>query len=357
MRSTRRRSTPSNRRPSSPAACPIVPAEIEERLRQYQNTRTAVFHGWSPDGKGILIATRFGNTAQLHRVYEPGGRREQITFFDEPATGRFIPHAADGALLLSMSEGGSERDQIYLFDTKTGRAQRLTDGRSRNEIQAVTRDGSKLAFASNARNGRDTDLYVIEPRVPGSLKLVLKSDGQFWQAEDWSADGTKLLILRYVSINESYPAILDVATGEKQMLPIPGKSPVSFESLRFSPDSQSVYLATRRPGRISRAGTARPGDGALHVAHRKHSLGRRWDRRRPSGGTRRLHSQRERRERPVSAGRRPPHARGPSAGRHHRPRVFARRQPAWFYARPLRRAGRRLLRQFVRSEADPLDVQ
>ena len=223
---------------------PIVPAEIEERLRQYQSTRTAVFHGWSPDGKGILIATRFGNTAQLHRVYEPGGRREQITFFDEPATGRFIPHAADGALLLSMSEGGSERDQIYLFDTKTGRAQRLTDGRSRNEIQAVTRDGSKIAFASNARNGRDTDLYVIEPRVPGSLKLVLKSDRQFWQAEDWSADGTKLLILRYVSINESYPAILDVATGEKKMLPIPGKSPVSFESLRFSPDSQSVYLAT-----------------------------------------------------------------------------------------------------------------
>jgi dipeptidyl aminopeptidase/acylaminoacyl peptidase len=223
---------------------PIVPAEIEERLRQYQNTRTAVIHGWSPDGKGILIATRFGNTAQLHRVYEPGGRREQITFFDEPTTGRFIPHAADGALLLSMSEGGSERDQIFLFDIKTGRARRLTDGRSRNELQPVTRDGSKIAFASNARNGRDTDLSVVEPRVPGSLKVVLKSDGQFWQAEDWSADGTKLLVLRFVSINESYPAILDVATGEKKMLPIPGKSPVSFESLRFSSDSQSVYLAT-----------------------------------------------------------------------------------------------------------------
>jgi dipeptidyl aminopeptidase/acylaminoacyl peptidase len=227
---------------------PIVPAEIEERLRQYQNTRTAVFHGWSPDGKGLLIGTRFGNTAQLHRVYEPGGRRDQITFFDEPARGRFIPQAADGALLISMSEGGSERDQIYFFDVKTGRARRLTDGRSRNELQAVTRDGSKIAFASNARNGRDTDLYVIEPRVPGSLKLVLKSDGQFWQAEDWSGDGSKLLINRYVSINESYPAILDVATGQKRDLPIPAKLPVSFDSLRFGPDSQSVYLATDARG-------------------------------------------------------------------------------------------------------------
>ncbi len=44
---------------------PIVPAAIEERLRQYQNTRAAAFHGWSPDGNGLLIATRFGNTAAI----------------------------------------------------------------------------------------------------------------------------------------------------------------------------------------------------------------------------------------------------------------------------------------------------
>jgi hypothetical protein len=60
---------------------PAVPAELLERWRLYQNTRSAGFRGWSPDGKGVLVRTRFGETAQLHRVYEPGGRREQITFF------------------------------------------------------------------------------------------------------------------------------------------------------------------------------------------------------------------------------------------------------------------------------------
>src|SRR5258705_4974959 len=75
---------------------PVVPTELMERLRQYQAVRSAAFRGWSPDGKGILIATRFGDTPQLHRVYEPGGRREQITFFNEPADGSFIPVAADG---------------------------------------------------------------------------------------------------------------------------------------------------------------------------------------------------------------------------------------------------------------------
>src|SRR5262245_9207464 len=74
---------------------PAVPPELAERLRQYQNTRAAAFRGWSPDGKGMLIATRFGDTAQLHRVYEPGGRREQVTFFAEPTDGGFIPEAKD----------------------------------------------------------------------------------------------------------------------------------------------------------------------------------------------------------------------------------------------------------------------
>jgi Tol biopolymer transport system component len=217
-------------------------------LRQYQNTRTAVFHGWAPDGRGILIATRFGNTAQLHRVYEPGGRREQITFFDEPVRGRFLPKSTTNSLLLSMSEGGSERDQIYFFDPTNGRTTRLSDGRSRNVLQAITRDGSKIAVASNARNGRDTDLYVANPRDPKSRKLVLQSKGDYWEASDWSGDGSRLLINKFISINESYPAMLDVATGKQQLLPIPSKPPASFESLRFSGDSKSVYLATDARG-------------------------------------------------------------------------------------------------------------
>ena len=63
---------------------PVIPTEIFTKLAQYQSVRGATFRGWAPDGTGILINTRFGNSSQLHRVYQPAGRREQITFFDEP---------------------------------------------------------------------------------------------------------------------------------------------------------------------------------------------------------------------------------------------------------------------------------
>jgi dipeptidyl aminopeptidase/acylaminoacyl peptidase len=233
---------------------PVVPAALWDRLRQYQNVRTATFAGWSPDSKGILITTQFGNTTQLHRVYTPGGRREQITFFDEPVKGRFLPRTKDGAILLSMSKGGNENYQVYLFEPATGKTTLVTDGKSRNELEAIDPDGKRMVIASNKRNGRDTDLYIVDPRQPDSLKMLLQTKGDFWNAMDWSHAGVPaLLINRYVSINETYPAVLDIKTGTKTVLPIPGKGKVAFGDLAFgygglfvSTDARGEFLELAR---------------------------------------------------------------------------------------------------------------
>ena len=230
---------------------PVVPPELTERLRQYQAARSAAFRGWSPDGKGILIATRFADTTQLHRVYEPGGRREQITFFNEPADGSFIPEATDGGVLVVMSAGGSENNQIYSLDRQTGRALLVTDGKSRNLPGPVLHDGSRMIVESNLRNGRDTDLYIADPREAG-LKLLMQVDNEHWNAHDWSRDGKRLLISRYVSINESYPALLDLSDAGKTPLPVPGERPVAFGVMKFAPDAKSVWLASDAQGEFRR---------------------------------------------------------------------------------------------------------
>jgi dipeptidyl aminopeptidase/acylaminoacyl peptidase len=227
---------------------PNVPPELAERLRQYQNTRGAAFRGWSPDGNGMLIATRFADTPQLHRVYQPGGRREQITFFNEPVDGGFIPEAKDGALLVTMSRGGNENGQVYFFDRQSGQAQLLTDGKSRNLLETQRHDGSVIIVGSNQRNGRDTDLYTADPRKPDSMKLLMQVENEHWSAADWSRDGKTLLLNRYVSINETYPALFDVATQKKTPIPVPGGGPAAFGALEFSPDGKSAYVATDARG-------------------------------------------------------------------------------------------------------------
>lgn len=229
---------------------PAVSRDLMERLRRYQNVRAAGFRGWSPDGQGMLVVTRFGDTAQLHQVYEPGGRREQLTFFLEPADGLFIPEARDRSLLVLMSQGGDENNQVYFLDRATGQELLLTDGKSRNTLGAVRHDGSQMVIASNQRNGRDTDLYLAAPRVAQPLKMLLQTDGEFWSARDWSRDGQTLLINRYVSANESYPALLNVTTGQKRMLPIPGGGPASFGAMAFAADGKSLLLTSDANGAV-----------------------------------------------------------------------------------------------------------
>ncbi|MBI1900180.1 MAG: prolyl oligopeptidase family serine peptidase [Planctomycetia bacterium] len=240
---------PDPRRPAAIATegVPVVPPSLFARLAQYQSVRGAAFRGWSPDGDGILINTRFGNSSQLHRVYEPGGRREQITFFDEPCTGGFIPKAKDGAILLSMDQGGTENSQLLLLDRTAYQTTLLTDGKSRNGGGPFSFDGARVVVSSNARNGRDFDLYIADPRRPGSMSMVMEVKNQTWHAMDWSQDGETLLLRRYVSANESYAALLDVSSGERTDLPLPGGdsgAKAAIDGLAFTPDAQAVYVVT-----------------------------------------------------------------------------------------------------------------
>jgi dipeptidyl aminopeptidase/acylaminoacyl peptidase len=224
---------------------PVVPSPIFDSLRRYQEMRSATFGGWDPRGEGVLVHTRFGNATQLHRVYSPGGRREQITFLDEPVRGSFLPEADDGAILYSMSRGGDENDQVYLLDRESFTTKLLTDGRSRNRVDAVRDDGERIIIASNRRNGRDTDLYLADPRRAESMEMIFEVDGEFWSAADWSHDGRTLALTRYVSINEGYLALLDLATRERTDLPLPGDGQkTAIGPVAFSRDDRSLYVVS-----------------------------------------------------------------------------------------------------------------
>ncbi|NRD89272.1 S9 family peptidase, partial [Sphingopyxis sp. BSNA05] len=54
---------------------PDIPQEIVDRTRSYMEYRTASFVDWDPKTRAMLIATRFADTSQLHRVATPMGQR------------------------------------------------------------------------------------------------------------------------------------------------------------------------------------------------------------------------------------------------------------------------------------------
>jgi dipeptidyl aminopeptidase/acylaminoacyl peptidase len=218
---------------------PDVPNEIADTLFQYQQARAASFAGWLPAPQGMLITTRFGQTRQVHRVRDPLGDRQQITFFPEPVNN--VAPLSDPerpGFLFGKDSGGDEHYQIYHQDLASGRQRRLTAGHARNTAPRWSNSGEYFAFSTTQRNGRDTDIHIYD-MSSGESRPVLENEG-LWYALDWSPDDTRLLVLRYVSAAESYPYILDLESGSLELFRTSIDS-VSFGSARFSRDGRGVF--------------------------------------------------------------------------------------------------------------------
>jgi len=221
---------------------PAVPPELIERLEQYQNTRGASLAGWLQDGS-LLITTRFGDTAQVHRVSAPLGMREQLTFHREPVSA-VTPAPAGGArgFVFGKDVGGSEFWQLHWYDLESREVRMLSDGgRSQNTSPLWSHDGRQLAWASTARNGTDYDLWLYD--MAGGRSRIVLQEGGLWIPADFSPDGKRLLVVKYVSINESHPGELELASGKLRMFPVEGGK-AGFRAFRYAPDGRSVYYVS-----------------------------------------------------------------------------------------------------------------
>ena len=207
---------------------PEVPQKLVEALNRYLNVRSASFQDWGSDGESMFVATRFGNTTQLHHVATPGGARHQLTFFAEPLSG--AKRQPDGSMLIfEKDEGGGEFYQIFALDPNTGDSWRLTDGESKNAAPVWSPDGTLIAFESTRRNRASNDVWLMSFDNPEDARMVFESpDGSSWEPKDFSPDGKTLLLEQYVSITDVRIHLIDLESGASRKLVDKGRRAVHF---------------------------------------------------------------------------------------------------------------------------------
>lgn len=216
--------------------------ETADRVRQYLQVRSAWFCDWHPDGQSMLMATRFAETFQLHLLKQPGGARRQLTFFREPvSSGRFCTAPGEHGFLYSMDEGGGENYQIFYFDLENGQFKRLTDGLSKNSSPLWSPGTTTFAFSSTLRNGRDHDIHLCDIKSPDNTHLICQVQGM-WVPVCWSPDSRQLLLMDYISANETHLHLLDVASGEIHPLFPKAETPVAYGDACWSLDGRGLYL-------------------------------------------------------------------------------------------------------------------
>jgi len=84
--------------------------------------------------------------------------------------------------------------------------------------------------------------------------LLAPVEGGGWGPMDWSPDDRQLLVLQYISVNESYIWLFDTQSGDRTLLTPKGKNPVSYDGAAFSKDSKGLYVVTDRDSEFQRLG-------------------------------------------------------------------------------------------------------
>ena len=228
---------------------PDIPQAIVDQTRPYMEYRTASFVDWDPRSKAMLIATRFAETRQLHRVGAPMGQREQLTFASEPvSSARYAPDGS--SLLFQKDSGGNEVNQIFaLVD---GQPKLLTDGKSRNSLGPWSSSGKLLAFGSNKRTGLYNDIYLMDPANPDGARMLIASTGGGWFPIDFSPDDKQLLVFNYVSVTDNQLYLVDIKQGSSRKL-TDSSNPVAYEGLQFAPDGR-LWAASDDGSDVKRLG-------------------------------------------------------------------------------------------------------
>jgi dipeptidyl aminopeptidase/acylaminoacyl peptidase len=229
---------------------PELDPALTARLKRYLDARSATFLDWLPDG-GMLISTRFGDVAQVHRVAAPLAAREQLTFHDEPIVTARAPQTASGEGFVYLKDvGGNEQAQLHYLNLADRSDRLLTDGKSRHGAVVWSNDGKRVAFFGNGRDGVSYDIYTAEIGAGAAPRLIIGGRSGTWLPLDWSSDDGKLLLENAISVNESHLYVADAATGALTPLD-DAKRRIGITQARFAPDGRGVYVASDASGEFA----------------------------------------------------------------------------------------------------------
>lgn len=229
---------------------PPIPQSIADGLAKYGQFRQALLAAWHPVKRQAVITTALGGTPQFYSIDGPGRDRHQLTWYEPrgvaaSATVSFDP-ADPNSMVFQFDPDGAELRSLYRYDMATGAIALVTSSKIRY-AQVWARTGKWLAFDSAERNGKDRDLYVMQPSDPKTKRRLFDAEGS-WNPQDWTPDGATLIVDEIVNNAETYLWRVDVKTGErKSITPRDGEKVAWFEVL-LSADGRKVYAKSDRQG-------------------------------------------------------------------------------------------------------------
>ena len=247
---------------------PPIPAALASKIALYTEFRPKSVATWHPVKRELLVATRAGNTTQLHRLAEPRGQLQQITDFADPVRDGSYEPSRGGYIVYSRDTGGSEAAQIYRLDSD-GKSTLLTDPSMLHARGVWNTAGDRFVMTSTQldKTGRrdevTTELALMNPAGSGSMQKVASLPGR-WTDFRFSKDDTRLLTQRFYSNARKELWEIVIATGEtKRLLPVSGESKARYGDANYSHDGKAIILTTNQDGEFDQLARYDRATGAM----------------------------------------------------------------------------------------------
>src|SRR3989440_295205 len=214
---------------------PLADAALMARLERYQQSRQATFLDWLADGS-LLVATRFGDSEQLHRVAAPLGMREQLTFYQDPIEWARAPRSGSGFVFLK-DQGGDENAQLY-YHGGGGEVRQLRP-RTFGHRRPVWAPDGRGVYVLTDEDGEFIQLKLKDP-VTHESRSVTPASG--WDVEDFdvSSDGR---YLAYVVDDDGRSRLTVLDTQAKLELAPVGLPEGRIGNLRFDRSGHRLALS------------------------------------------------------------------------------------------------------------------
>ena len=232
---------------------PPVPAEVAQKLKPYGEFRPHGLMSWHPVKREMLVRRRLNATTQVHLVTDPLTTPQPITDFPNAVNGAAYQPTHGNYFVFPMGEGGNEVFRINRYDVASKTVTPISPDGERAGGAAFNRKGDRIVYTTvlidknNPDRTSNTRLHIADPLDPKSDKVIAKWDGGTWTAFRFSEDGKRLAYLEYVSVNESYLWVMDIASGKKRRVtPAVKGEQVSYGAAVFARDGRGLYTTSDR---------------------------------------------------------------------------------------------------------------
>ncbi len=230
--------------PTPAPAAQASPYSIEQLLK----VRRSTFPRAIDDQRFAFLYDAPG-TYQLHASTKQGEAPKQLTSFGDRVSSHRVAPGASRAVFLKDA-GGNENDQIWRIGLAGGEDDQpvaLTDApKVKHTLPVFDAPGKRIAFTSNARNGKDMDLYVVPfPGAPAKEGKTFDKPTVTLAGSHAVTDfaGDRVLVVEARSNVDQDVWIVDLKTKKKTLL-TKHEGDERWEAPRFSRDGKVVFALT-----------------------------------------------------------------------------------------------------------------